>query len=75
LLLALGKSGVIDMSKRPTAATSADFNFITAYFELKKLREDIECIERASRPPQDQPTVSRRDTPKGDDRIQDVLRP
>jgi hypothetical protein len=74
LLLALAKSGVIDMSKRPTAA-SADFNFIKAYYELKKLREDIECIERASRPPQDQSTVSRRDTPKGDDRIQEVLRP
>jgi hypothetical protein len=62
------------MRKRPATATSADFNFVKAYFELKKLREDIESIERSSRPASSQATVAGRDTSKGDDRIQEVLR-
>jgi hypothetical protein len=69
-----GESGGIEMRKRPATATSADFNFVKAYFELKKLREDIETIERSSRPASSQATVAGRDTSKGDDRIQDVLR-
>ncbi|WP_157088336.1 hypothetical protein [Bradyrhizobium jicamae] len=52
------------MRKRPATASSANCDFIKAYFELQKLREDIECIERASRPPQGQATAARRDTAK-----------
>jgi hypothetical protein len=62
------------MRKRPATATPADFNFIKAYFELKKLREDIECIERSSNSRSSQATVAGRDTPKGDNRIQKALR-
>jgi hypothetical protein len=62
------------MRKRPATATSADFNFAKAYFELKKLREDIECIERSSRLASSQATVAGRDAFKGDNRIQEVLR-
>jgi hypothetical protein len=54
----------LDMRKRPATATSTNYNFIKAYFELKKLREDIECIERSSRPSPSQATVAGRDTPK-----------
>jgi hypothetical protein len=62
------------MRKRPVRATSADFNFVKAYFELKKLREDIECIERSSRRAESHAMVAGRNTAKGDDRIQEVLR-
>ena len=34
------------MRKRPLTATSADFNVVKAYFELKRLREDVEFIEK-----------------------------
>ncbi|ANW00482.1 hypothetical protein LMTR13_10200 [Bradyrhizobium icense] len=33
----------------PAPAIPANFKFTKAYFELKKLREDVECIERLSR--------------------------
>jgi len=72
--MVLGKSGGIEMGKRPATATSVDFNFVKAYFELKKLREDIECIERSSGPASSQATLAGRDTPKGDDGIQGILR-
>lgn len=62
------------MGKRPAAAALAEFNFVKAYFELKKLREDIECIERASRPPSSQAIAAGRDTPKGNNRIQQIAR-
>jgi hypothetical protein len=62
------------MPKRPVTATSTDYNFIKAYFELKRLREDIEYIERSSRPASSQAAVAGRDTPKGDDGIQGILR-
>jgi hypothetical protein len=62
------------MRKRPATTASADFNFVKAYFELKKLRKDIESIERSSRPASSQATAAGRDKSKGDDRIQDVLR-
>jgi hypothetical protein len=62
------------MRKRPATATSADFNVVKAYFELKRLREHIEFIEKSSRPASSQATVAGRDRSKGDDRIQEVLR-
>jgi hypothetical protein len=36
------------MPKRPAPAIPANYNFARAYFELKKLREDVECFERLS---------------------------
>jgi hypothetical protein len=62
------------MRKRPATAILADFNFVKAYFELKKLREDIELIERSSRPASSRATVAGRDTSKSDDRTQGVFR-
>jgi hypothetical protein len=38
------------MRKRPATATSADFNFVKAYFELKKLREDSASKDHRDRP-------------------------
>ena len=39
----------LHMPKRPAPAIPANYNFAKAYSELKKLREDVECIERLSR--------------------------
>jgi hypothetical protein len=64
----------LDMRKRPATAGSTNYNFIKAYFELKKLREDIEYIERSSRPSPGQATIAGRDASKGDDGIRGILR-
>jgi len=62
------------MRKRSATAASSDFNFVKAYFELKRLREDIECIERSSKQPSSQVSAVGRNGSKGDDGVQGVLR-
>ena len=61
------------MPKRSATEIPADFDVVKAYFELKKLRADIEFIERSSRSAQGQAAAAIRDTPEDDDRIQQVL--
>jgi hypothetical protein len=36
------------MSKRPAPAIPANYSLARAYFDLRKLREDVECTERLS---------------------------
>ncbi|WFU15984.1 hypothetical protein [Bradyrhizobium sp. CB3481] len=62
------------MRKRSATAIPADFNFVKAYFELKRLRADIECIERSSRLPSSQVSAVGRNRPKGDDDVQRISR-
>jgi hypothetical protein len=64
----------MDMSKRSVAAAPAEQNFIKAYFELKRLREDIACIERSSKRPARRLSAAGRDISKGDEGIREVLR-
>jgi hypothetical protein len=52
------------MSKRPAAAIPANCSLARAYFELKKLREDVECIERLSGLRSGQATEANVDKPK-----------
>jgi hypothetical protein len=52
------------MPKRPAPAIPANYNFARAYFELKKLREDVECIERLSGLRSGQATEANVDKPK-----------
>jgi|EndMetStandDraft_7_1072992.scaffolds.fasta_scaffold505152_1 hypothetical protein len=58
------------MGKR-TATTGSDNNFVKAYFELLKLREDIARIEKSSRPHLSQPAD--RDMIKAGHRTRDRL--
>lgn len=61
------------MRKRSATAASANPNFIKAYFELKRLRADIEYIERSRRPSR-QVSAAGRDARKGE-AVQQTLRP
>jgi hypothetical protein len=63
------------MRKRSATAAPEDFNFVKAYFELKRLREDIECIERSSKPPSGKVSAADSNGPKIDDGVQGILRP
>jgi hypothetical protein len=54
----------LHMPKRPAPALPAKHNFAKAYSELKKLREDVECIERLSRSRSSQATEAAGDKPK-----------
>jgi hypothetical protein len=53
----------LHMPKRPAPAIPANYNFAKAYSELKKLREDVECIERLSRSRSSQATEAAGDKP------------
>ena len=63
------------MVKRSVTAAPAEENFIKAYFELKRLREDIACIERLAKQPARRLSGSGRDINKSDDGIRQGLRP
>ena len=65
----------MDMSKRSVAAAPAEQNFIKAYFELKRLREDIAYIERSSKLPPRRLSAAGRDISEGDARVRGALRP
>lgn len=60
------------MVKRSVTAAPAEENFIKAYFELKRLREDIAHIERSAKQPGRRLSEARRDLRKGDDGIRQV---
>jgi hypothetical protein len=47
-VLSVSGIGELHMPKRPAPAIPENYNFARAYFELKKLREDVECFERLS---------------------------
>jgi len=70
----LDKTKELDMRKRSATAIAADFNVVKAYFELKRLREDIES-ERSSGLPSSQVSAVGRSRPKGDDDVQHISRP
>lgn len=63
------------MSKRSGTAAPAEESFIKAYFELKRLQEDIACIERSSNLPARRLSAGSRDVRKDDDRGRGELRP
>ena len=63
------------MVKRSVTAAPAEQNFIKAYFELKRLREDIAYIERSAKLPAVRRSAAGGDISKGGDGIQDVSRP
>jgi hypothetical protein len=63
------------MGKRSATAAATDQNFIKAYFELKRLREDIAYIERSSKQPARRLSAAGRDISKGDARVPGALRP
>jgi hypothetical protein len=65
----------MDMSKRSVAAAPAEQNFIKAYFELKRLREDIAYIERSSKRPARPLSAAGREARKSDDGVPGMLRP
>jgi len=67
--------GELDMVKRSVTAAPAEQNFIKAYFELKRLREDIACIERSANVPAGRRSAASRDISKGGDGMRDVSRP
>ena len=64
----------MDMRELSAAAALANDDLIKAYLELKKLREDVERIERSSSLPQNQVSAPGRDAAKGDDDVQGILR-
>jgi hypothetical protein len=64
----LGRAGELSMRKR-----AANFNFAKTYLELKRLRGDVERIEKSSRSRPTQAAVAARDTPKADHRIRSSL--
>ena len=56
------------MRKRPAAASPADYNFAKAYFELVRLREEVERIEKLSMSRSGKPTAADCDTAKANRR-------
>ena len=62
------------MRKRFAMELPANDDVLKAYFELKRLREDVERIERSSSLPQNQVSAPGRDAAKGDDDVQGILR-
>jgi hypothetical protein len=69
----LGRAGELSIRKRAATATFANFNFAKTYLELKRLRGDVERIEKSSRSRPTQAAVAARDTPKADHRIRSSL--
>jgi hypothetical protein len=47
-------------------AASEDYSFIKAYFELMKLREDVECIERSRSAASRRAVAGRKSAVRGD---------
>ncbi len=62
------------MRKRSAMELPANDDVIKAYHELKRLREDVDRIERSSTLPAGQMSAAGRDAPKGDDDVQEILR-
>jgi hypothetical protein len=62
-------------AKRSATPASADYDFIKAYFELKRLREDIADIERSSKRSAKRLSARKRDAARGDDGVRGMLRP
>jgi hypothetical protein len=56
--------GELHMLTRRAPAIPANYNFARAYFELKKLREDVECMERLAGLTSVQATEANVDKPK-----------
>lgn len=62
------------MHKRSAMELPADDDVVKAYCELKRLREDVERIERSSKQPQCRASAAGRDAAGGDDGIERRLR-
>jgi hypothetical protein len=60
------------MCKHTAKAHPANFNFARAYFEVKRLREDIERIEKSSEWQPSQPIADRK-LPTDDHRAENRL--
>ena len=72
LIVGCCRSGGLDMRKTTATARAAKCNFAKAYFEVKRLKGDVERIEKSLKWRLDKAPVADRGTP-GDDRTRTSL--